>query len=457
MKRYALAAALAGACLAPLSRTSAETIRMRDGSYHSGEVVSSDDANVRIRFQSGLELDLKWDQLAPGEAQRLRARAATEKAARFLVDGVVIFTKNDALEGVILEETADRVKLKTAKGTKEIAKVSIVKRDTTKINALSVYTPEEVYASKSGLYPTDTAAGNFDLGDLCLSIGLSARAREHFLKALEIDPTWKSRIDPRLASAETGVKEAEAAAMLKEGEALVAAGKLEEAVAKFQELLAKYPGTAAAVKAGELAAKGAEDVGTLQEGQKKALDLKRAKAYYDEMTSLIRKAATSKLTFQEQKEYVEKTLAGEVIAKLAAKDAMDPKTWETEWRARDLEEWRTATYGSASWMMEPNTLVIEGETSLEDKLKRQKNAQLIADLKKQADDLRKGVDAAWAKLPQGDKVAWLTAYAAEKTMVVKQPVDHPACTMCQGKGVLGTSKLCTRCLGIGKDRLVSYK
>lgn len=203
--------------------------------------------------------------------------------------------------------------------------------------------------------------------------------------------------------------------------------------------------------------KGEQDVGALQDVQKKSTDLKRAKAYYDEMTALIRKATTSKLTFQGLKEYVEKTLATEIIAKLAAKDGVDVKQWEADWRARNLEEWKTASYGAASWMMEPNVLVVEGEGSLEDKLKRQKNAQQIADLKKQAEDLRKGVDAAWAKLSQTDKVAWLTAYAAEKSLTVKQPVDHPACSMCQGKGVLGTTKLCTRCLGIGKDRLVSYK
>ncbi|NUN50018.1 MAG: hypothetical protein HUU15_14415 [Candidatus Brocadiae bacterium] len=457
MRKFAIAAVLAGASLSPLSHLDAETIRMRDGSYHSGEVVSSDDANVRIRFQSGLELDLKWDQLAPGEAARLRMRAATEKAARFLVDGVVVSTEHDVFEGIILEETADRVRLKTARGTKEIPKVAIKGRETTRINALSVYTPEEVYASKSGLYATDSAAGNFDLGELCLSIGLFPKAKEHFTRALEIDPGWKVRIDPRLASAETGVREAEAAAMLKEGEALIAGGKLEEGIGILKDLLSKYPGTAAASKAGELVTKGEQDVGALQDVQKKSTDLKRAKAYYDEMTALIRKATTSKLTFQGLKEYVEKTLATEIIAKLAAKDGVDVKQWEADWRARNLEEWKTASYGAASWMMEPNVLVVEGEGSLEDKLKRQKNAQQIADLKKQAEDLRKGVDAAWAKLSQTDKVAWLTAYAAEKSLTVKQPVDHPACSMCQGKGVLGTTKLCTRCLGIGKDRLVSYK
>jgi len=41
------------------------------------------------------------------------------------------------------------------------------------------------------------------------------------------------------------------------------------------------------------------------------VDTKRAKAYYDEMNSLIRKvSADKKLTFTEMKDYIDRTIAG---------------------------------------------------------------------------------------------------------------------------------------------------
>ncbi|MCE9583204.1 MAG: hypothetical protein K8T20_11995 [Planctomycetes bacterium] len=450
-----LIAAFAAALLAPVA---AETIRMRDGTYHSGEVVSSDDEIVRIRFaENGLELDLKWDQLAGGEAQRLKARSAMEKASRFLMAGEVIYTtRNETLEGIVLEENADKLKMKTAKGTKDVNIKSIARREKTQINALSVYTPDELYASKSPLYKLDTASGNFDLGDLCLAISLFAKAKEHFAKTLELDATWKSRVDPRMAKAEAGIREAEAAAMMKEAEELTAKDKLEEAVAKYKEIVEKYPGTAAATKAAELANKGEGNVTALKSEQKKEADKKRAKAYYDEMKSLVGKAVAAKLTFQQLKDYVEKTMTGEILDKLAEREKADRKQFEADWRSRELDDWKQASYGEGSWMMEPDQLAIEKSTNLDDIRNKNKNAQLITDLKAAAAAERKLVDAWWTKQTTTVKINWLSAYAAEKTMLTKPP-DHAPCSKCAGKGILGATALCMRCLGIGQDRVISYK
>lgn len=454
MRKLLVLAGIA-ALLAPAA---AETIRMRDGSYHSGEVLSADDDIVRIRFAgNGLELDLKWDQLATGEAQRIRARMATEKAARVKIDGEVIYTRSETLEGVVQEESADRLKLKSAKGVKEIAKASILRREKTKINALSVYTADEFYASTSSKYDLATAAGNFELGDLCLAITLYAKAKEHFSRALELDPGWKARVEPRMAKADAGVKEIEAAAMLKEAEKLTAEDKLEEAVAKYKEIVEKYPGTAAAAKAAELASKGEGDVTALKGEQKKEADKKLAKSYYDEQKALIGKAVAKKdLTFDDLRSYVEKGLTSEVLDNLAARLKADRKQLELDWKARELDEWKTASYGEGSWLLDPPDLAIEKGTSQDDMAKKRQQAQMIADLKKQAADQRKLVNEWWAKQNTTAKISWLTAYAAEKTMMIK-PVEHANCSKCAGKGIIGSSSLCLRCLGTGLDRVVSYK
>ncbi|MBI2921128.1 MAG: hypothetical protein HYY18_08600 [Planctomycetes bacterium] len=453
MKKIALIAAFALAV--PVA---AETIRMRDGSYHAGEVVSSDDEVVRIRFSAtGLELDLKWEQLAPGEAKRIRARAAVEKAARFKIEGEVVYTKNDTIEGVVQEETPDKLRIKTAKGMRDVMKTIVLKRETTQINALSVYTPDELYASKSSQYDLATTAGNFDLGDLCLAISLWEKAKEHFTKSLELDPTWKARIEPRLAKAESGIREEAAAALLKEAEALFKEDKLEEGLDKLKEVLDRYPGTSAASKAAELSEKGSDDLGALKADQKKETDAKRAKAYYDEMNSLVRKVASDKkLTFTDIKGYIEKVMTGEILDKMAEREKCDRTQLEADWKSRDLPDWKQASYGEGSWMLEPDTLAIEATTNLDDIRNKQKNQQLIADLKKQAGEQRKLVDEWWAKQTTTVKINWLTAYAAEKTMITK-PVEHQSCTKCNAKGVLGGTNLCLRCLGTGKDRVVFYK
>jgi len=97
-------------------------------------------------------------------------------------------------------------------------------------------------------------------------------------------------------------------------------------------------------------------------------------------------------------------------------------------------------------MKEPDTLAIEQATNLDDVRNRAKNQQLIADLKKQAAEQRKAVDEWWGKQTSTVKINWLTAYAAEKTMIVK-PVEYVNCSKCQGKGVTGGTNLCLRCLG----------
>ncbi len=441
-----------------LAPASAETIRMRDGSYHSGEVVSTDDEIVRIRFaENGLELDLKWDQLATGEAQRLRARQATEKAARFKIDGEVIYTRSETYEGIVQDETAEKVRMKMAKGMKDIAKAAILRREKTQINALSVYTPDELYTSKSTQYKLDTPGGNFDLGDLCLAIGLFTKAKEHFMKAVELDPDWKGRVDPRVAKADAGIKEAEAALLLKEAEKLTTEDKLEEAVAKYKEILDKYPGTAAAAKAAELAAKGEGDVTALKGEQKKEADKKLAKSYYDEMKALIGKAVAKKeLTFDDLKGYIEKGLAIEILDILAARLKVDRKQLELDWKSREIDEYKSASYGEGSWLLDPPDLAIEKGTSQDDIAKRRDKQQLIIDLKKAAGDQRKLVNEWWAKQNTTAKIAWLTAYAAEKTMIIK-PVEHVNCSKCAGKGLLGSTSLCLRCLGTGQDRVISYK
>ncbi len=107
-------------------------------------------------------------------------------------------------------------------------------------------------------------------------------------------------------------------------------------------------------------------------------------------------------------------------------------------------------------MLEPDTLAIEATTNLDDIRNKAKNQQLIADLKKQAGEQRKLVDEWWAKQTTTVKINWLTAYAAEKTMITK-PVEHQSCTKCNAKGVLGGTNLCLRCLGTGKDRVIFYK
>jgi hypothetical protein len=449
---------IAGLVAALFSPAAAETIRMRDGSYHSGEVVSADDEIVIIKFaENGLELQLKWEQLATGEAQRLRTREALNKASRFKIDGEVIFTRNDTLEGIVVDENADRVKLRTAKGTKDIAKSSISKRQKTQINMTSVYTPDEMYAAKSPLFKLETPSGNFELGDFCLGIGLFVKAKEHFMKAVEIDSSWKGRVDPKLAKAESGIKEAEAAAMMKEAEKLVLDDKLEEAVAKYKEIVEKYPGTAAAQRAADLAAKGEGDVSTLKGEQKKDADKRTAKAYYDEMKALIGKVVAKKdLTFDDIKGYAEKGLAIEVLDNIATKLKVERKQLDLDWKARELDEWKKASYGEGSWLMDPADLAMEKGTSLDDLSKKREKEALIATLKKQAGDQRRLVNEWWAKQNTTAKINWLTAYAAEKTMIIK-PVDHVNCSKCNGKGIIGSSALCLRCLGTGLDRVVEYK
>lgn len=89
-------------------------------------------------------------------------------------------TEGGVVEGEVVEETADLLKIRTTLGVFEIEKSRIEKRE-------AAPTPWKIYEKKLKKTP-DTADGHYKLALWCGKNGLFTEEKEHLKKAVKIDP-----------------------------------------------------------------------------------------------------------------------------------------------------------------------------------------------------------------------------------------------------------------------------
>jgi tetratricopeptide (TPR) repeat protein len=89
--------------------------------------------------------------------------------------------------------------------------------------------------------------GWHDLGDFALKSGLHAEALQAFHRVIEIDPSQRAALEPKIEE----VRAADAAALFKRAQGLAAEEKYEDALRAYSYLLDKYPASGHAAQAKE--------------------------------------------------------------------------------------------------------------------------------------------------------------------------------------------------------------
>ncbi|MHC4959521.1 MAG: hypothetical protein ACYTGN_14235 [Planctomycetota bacterium] len=198
-------------------------VELKNGKRIFGRVVESecsDDVLVIREIRSKVKRTVKWSDIKDKAAHKLRVDLGFEVEAResgLRVAGVEITNKaGSTFQGVLLNaKTAQKdgvYVLKRADGERRIRASDV--RDGPReimIDALEVYTPEELYERRIKEKPPETAEDHFQTGDFAAFVGALEAAKMHFEKVLEMGSKkfpeslvkrHLDRVNARLANAE---------------------------------------------------------------------------------------------------------------------------------------------------------------------------------------------------------------------------------------------------------------
>jgi hypothetical protein len=468
--------------MAAAAPAGAETFRLRAGRTLHGEVVAADEQGVAVkRWDNGGAVFLPWISLSAGEARRLRGAFLRDAAAvRPTVPGVRIITEQGAVvEGIVIEETSDRVVLKLGARRPQVPARSIRTRIDLDLDLEAVYTPEELVERKAAELDLATADGALALADYALSLRLPARARALYQEAATIDPTRKEQIDQLLADFDRRQREAEARKLRTDLPVLAAAGKFEQ----VREALAKLNDAYAETEA----AQGIEDLVRTYEAEEEQYrknrdEFLRAKIvpeWLHTMDALLRKkGGDRKETLEKARGWLDGELQTEIKGRLASKFGIPDADVDKYWSERQMTQSRSASYGSGSWIVEGGQSGEVGGGNRGSTLDR-----LLGGGGRQGGGNRGGNPQQQQQKPKGYKLdtpeewwtyatsltraEWLEAAFAEKALKVLQRKTKP-CPQCSGQGTIirmtiqaggGTREElpCKRCHGSKNEITVVYQ
>jgi len=485
MGRRIVTLGIVGLAVAVLSASlSAEIVRLPDGRFLQGEILESDTTGfVFKRWDNGGVVKLSWEQVHPVDRSRLRkllGLAFTDQEKRITVDGWRIHLKTgDILEGVIEEETPEYVRIRRNSGEFKYPKNVIKRREQIEIDVLSIYTEEEAYESRVAEAPA-TPDDHYEVATWCRQIGYYEKEKEHLLSVQEGAPGFKPDfIRNRLESLESLVKEAQILRRIKEILRFVARKKFTEAELAWEELRGEFSDSDIVMDDTEGV------VQQIEQGKVRFTQTVVVKDWYRNMRRILRnKSRDKELKLADAKKWLHKELTAEIVATIVERRGLDGEDIKTAFEERKVFNVYRGTYGTGTFIVEKGARYGSGsggplddladrlgiDPATRDRLRDQFGGSKSGSSKKKKalspDD--------WWGLATGDmKYGWMMAYYAENggDMEVVR-VETKTCSSCRGKGYqsffsagggasrddTGTQRtMCTRCQGLGKDRIVVFK
>jgi hypothetical protein len=475
----------------------AETLRLKTGRILHGDILNADTEGFQFkRYDNGGSLFLPWGSLASTEVSRLRGALMPETAAaRPMVKGLRVVTDQQSVyEGVVVEDTAEKLTLKLGAKKFPIPVKSIRQRVEVELDAEKVFTAEEQYDQKVAEIDATTADGNMVLAEFALAHGLSAKARTHYEKVKEVDPARKESIDKILADFDRRMKEAEAKKLRADILALSEAGKFDQVKDMLAKLKESFEGTEAAQDVDSLTQKIQAEQEKFVKNRDEQLKKKIAPDWYETMDRLIRrKVAERNVTLEVAKAYVEGQLEAAIKATLASKYEIKDADVDRYWAERPAGTNRSASYGSGSWVIaggQSGPIQLKGAQQQPQQNPRggntgglnRSNARSTLDRllggggsrgnqrqqqpQAQAKPPEYKLDTAeewWQSVTGLTRSEWLRAVFAEKALKVSSRKER-ACLQCGGQGTFTYSSPggqeevpCKRCHGTKNDVTVIFQ
>jgi len=466
----------------------AETLRLRTGRVLHGEVQNADADGFHFkRFDNGGTLFLPWSAVASGDVARLRGSLFPDAAAeRPTVKCVRLITDQQSVyEGLVVDETPEKLTLKLGARKIPIPVKSIKHRVEIELDADQVYTPDELYELKAAETDATTVEGNQLLADYALARGLAAKARAHYGKIKEIDPARKEAIDRLLEDFDKRMKEAEAKKLRADILALAKDGKFEQVKEMMAKLKDGFAETEATRDLDELAKKLQAEEELWKTKRDELLKKEIIPAWYETMDRLIRRKVNERnVTIEAARAYVESNLDAEIKATLASKYSIKDADVDRYWSERQPPQPRSASYGSGTWIIaggQSGPIQLKAATNRQNTTGRNSGNTTRSTLERllggrtssrqqqpqaQAQPQVYKLDTPeewWQSVSSVMRVDWLKAAFAEKALKVVLRKEK-ACPQCGGQGTFrrasadGTEDLpCKRCHGTKNEVTVLYQ
>jgi hypothetical protein len=442
------------------------TIQLKNGSYLTGEIVSSDDEGFEVRcWHNDGTIKIKWEHLDKKESTRLKNILSviplnTISDER---DGYKVYLRNGSIyEGILIEEAQSFIQIRTDSGVKNISSDEILRKEPIVINALKIYTTKEWYLEKLKCFDLNKALDNFLLAEYCRNVlKLYDKAKEHYYKSAQISEFYKEKayqkvaemgdeqIKSRISQIEKLLNNNDMKS-LEEAKNIFLAMKNE--VVKDNNLVIKISKIEEMIKEAEQ---------SISSKSEREFNKKIILQYYKLLKVLIKQLCDQNITYADTISYVNTILYKQIITRLSKDNKISEEKVISIIQDRTpsiLEELpqREVSYGDGSWIIsseEPESSFL----SPEEYAKLQKKIKTINEARDKAAEQNQLImpDTWWKNADLTKREKFIEALFAEKYLYVVGRKVKP-CFLCSGEGLVGKN-LCKQCRGNMVEITIVYK
>lgn len=472
-----------------------ELVRLRDGRVLVGAIVRHDLDGLEIRAaRDGGRFVLSWDDLHPGEAERLRAAFGyREEVGVPLVNAARLLLRNGREEvGVVLRRDERGIELRE----REIVKVVPLEQlaappETVLVAASLVYTPEQYYAWRAAEVPEGDALRQYDFARELQAVFALEQAAAHLEKARALaaaagDQALLRRVEGAAQALARTIAHRAEAERLEQVRQLVHRERFAEA----EELLASYEED---FPQGGLRGEFLDLKDRFEEQRVAGMTAFLARSWFNVAAALLRrKALDREAAVDALMDFAEENVPAQVRKSLLAdlkktyKGDADEALVEALWKKRvaAAPKRHQASYGVGTWILgeERARAGLEPEAEensdsgkspeqleLEERTRRYLENLERQRLQSQGQQGEATPEDWWRQASPSERFQWLLAYYAEFSgdyAVTNVAFDN--CPTCGGTGVVATTELtaqggrerkqrCPTCHGVGVRRSLTFR
>jgi tetratricopeptide (TPR) repeat protein len=461
----------------------ADDLVLVDGRYLQVKFIKGEERGVHVKLlDTGGEILIPWNLIREGDRERLmRMFGLIEDASDIPMEkGVRIVAKSgDFFLGVPLTEIPegqipDEITLWIEGRKTPFKKEHIRSLEPTMVPSIEAFSREQLYDRQFSQFPPgeDDLEGHWDLSRYCVSINFYEKALEHLHKVAELDPQYRpDYVANQIARLEELRKSEKIMEQLRLAMRKAFHNQFSVALSTIDQLLSikeMDPNIQMEIE--------------MKQTKIQAMRLKYytrvvTRNYHRLLELKLRKMSADKdLKLNQAKRELRRNVHKEIVADISSKHGLDQKEVQKMWEERKVFSFRTASYGSG-------TFIVLGKKKGMERLNQQvENAIRRAQGRQQGRGGRNNQnsfnntmqrlpkpptpDEWWRKSDASSRKNWMKAYYAENAGQMKDLSERKAgCGSC---GSTGTRKFagaqgetlkvtCPRCHGHKHDRRVAYK
>lgn len=469
-----------GVLLAAPAAARAEQLRLRNGEYLQGEILGdrTDEQKLTIRlYRTGGVFELSWGRLIPEDEDRIREDLGLKSVSDEipLVPGhEVLLRSGQPVYGVVLnpDEAGAPLRLKTATGELQYQRSMVAKVTPTKVEALEVYTAEELAERREKELNPQTPSAWVELGDFCMQVGAYEAAKRAYDSALaDADFAASERantVKNRMKRLEILLRAKDATDRVKEIKLLLFRDRFDEALAAVDQLSADYAGSPDIL-----------EILDLDKLKRQITDQRRGhyltevrRRFYRTMNTLISKKVREKdatITQVLQWAQNQRGLARDVFAAIAEDTGLPVEEVQQLWDERTSRQVHRYNYGSGTFMnrevrervQKALALSRAGQARQNQNRNNRNNRPPAAQQKPETPTTP---EEWWKQSSPRDKEDFVRAWFAEYAGVLEVlRFENRLCPACAGKGVTisrdpmsdeEVRHICDACNLAGHERIV---